>query len=136
MLSRLSIALAVSLLSLFAACTFGDGTVEGCQTAMTGSFTGTKEGLVYSQFSVDDATMALTLDVTFLFPDETTPDDPDDFQPRSNSLLVSDDGTVMADGGVLQVADTVMDLDTCDVAGTWSFFAETGEFTLGPYHSF
>jgi hypothetical protein len=135
MLSRLSIVLAVSILSLSTACSFGDGTAESCQTAMTGTFTGTQEGPIFSNLTVDPESMALTLEVTFLFPDETTPDDPTDFQPRSNTLLVSEDGTVMADGGILEVADTVMDLDTCDITGTWIFFAETGEFTLGPYHS-
>lgn len=126
MFKTLWIAFAISLLSLQAACSFGDGTVEGCATVMTGTFEGDAEGRVFGFFNEESK-----LEITLYIPNDT-----EEGQPRSKTLLVDESGAVTAEvpTGVLQITDSQIDLDTCEVTGTWTeMFTGTGTFRIGPY---
>jgi hypothetical protein len=132
MLKSISIIVLTCSLLTFASCSFGDGSVQGCATALTGSFEGDEQGLAFAYMDAE-----LALEFSMVMPDDT-PDDNLDNTVRKATLAVGEDGQVTTSStGVLQVTSGTIDLDTCEVSGSWDLFSgvTTGSFTLGPRNS-
>lgn len=149
MFKNLCISSALTLLTLSTACTFGDGTPAGCETAFTGTYSGTftdpdteevseVSGQMYAAWTDDEITMERVLRISLIVPDDTPDDATDNPLTRPKNVTVESDGTITSeDAGVLRFYDSVMDLDTCEVSGTWyEQFTGTGPFTLGTVYSF
>lgn len=143
----ISIALVAGALALTAlsACSVGDGTREGCATALYGTYTGSPDGdgLINAFMRLDDRedtpdVIEYTIEVTFVEPDDT-PDDATDNRTRTTDLDVMEDGTLISTPGVaLQLINSTMDFDTCKASGDWDLFAgtEVGTWEFSRYESF
>lgn len=143
MIKRLCIASALSFLSLQTACSFGNGTADGCATSLTGTYEGISDdemdpqpvsGLMFGAATIDEDGDQIWL-VSLVDPDDT-PETYADNSRRSLPLLVDSDGVVTAkdDSIALELPNTTMNLDTCVMTGEWdALFIGTGSFTIGPY---
>ena len=131
MLKSFLIVMAMGLLSLQMACTFGDGTVEGCSTVMSGTYEGDQEGLIFGYVNID-GNIALTMVI-----EDDTPDDLEDNTKYTATLLIDSEGAVTTEAIIaLEVLNASMDLDSCVVSGEWDLFfgMTTGTFAIGPYN--
>jgi hypothetical protein len=133
----------VFILTAMSGCSVGDGTRDGCATALYGTYTGSPDGdgLINAFMRIDDQegtpdVIEFTIEVTFIEPDDT-PDDATDNSKRTIELSAMEDGTLVPGPGVLQLPNSIMDYDTCQASGDWDLFSgsETGTWEIGRYHS-
>ncbi len=129
---------ATGALLALSGCGLGDGSVDGCATALYGTFEGSDDGpgVVSGFLSIDGETAEGRLDLVFLEADDT-PDDLSDNTDRDASARVNPNGELtLLSAGALKVTGS-MNLDTCKASGDWDLFDgnEVGTWEIGRYEA-